>query len=228
MQNEKIAIIALIIIIAGALSVYLISENQEDLFSNLFPSNTDTPIVVGNTTVAEGDCIDIQYIGRYATNNTVFDSSYTNDEYTVPGTPLKVFVTTDPTILPPADYQANYTSGIIEGLMEQLVGTELDETYTFNIPDEKAYGEKKLIEGATFNSSTFAINSLDPNLSLNQTLKVTSLNTSSLSLEWINIDSDSKFTMPQIILGDLSSQVQDEIIIIPPPYFIWENSSEIQ
>lgn len=228
MQNEKIAIIALIIIIAGALSVYLISENQEDLFSNLFPSDTDAPIVVGNTTVAEGDCIDIQYIGRYATNNTVFDSSYTDDEYTVPGTPLKVFVTTDPTILPPAEYQANYTSGIIEGLMEQLVGTELDETYTFNIPDEKAYGEKKLMEGATFNSSTFAINSLDPNLSLNQTLRVTSLNTSSLSLEWINIDSDSKFTMPQIILGDLSSQVQDEMIIIPPPYFIWENSSEIQ
>jgi hypothetical protein len=57
---------------------------------------------------------------------------------------------------------------------------------------------------------------------------VTSLNDSSLSLEWINIDTEEPFTMPQIILGDLSSQVQDEMIIIPPPYFIWENSSEIQ
>ena len=228
MQNEKIAIIALIVIIAGALSVYLISENQEDLFKNLFPSGNNNPPVTGNKTVAEGDCIDIQYIGRYASNGTVFDSSYTDDNNTVFGTPLKVFVTTDPTKSPPDEYYANYSSGIIEGLMEQLIGLKLGKTYTLEIPANKAYGENKLKMGSIFNSSTFAINSINPNLSLNQTLKVTLLNGSYINLEWIDIDTDLKFTMPQIILGDLSSQIQDEMIIIPPPYFIWENSSEIQ
>ena len=33
--------------------------------------------------------------------------------------------------------------------------------------------------------------------------------------------------MPQIILNDLYSSNQSEMLIIPPPYYLWENSSEI-
>jgi FKBP-type peptidyl-prolyl cis-trans isomerase 2 len=228
MQNEKIAVIALIVIIAGALSIYLVSENQEDLINVLFPPTESNGIVVNESFIANGDCIDIQYIGRYATNNTVFDTSYEDVENKISGDPLRVFVTQDPTVSPPSEYQMNYSSSIIEGLMEQLPGLELGKTYSLNIPDEKAYGEKKLSEGITFNSSTFAINSLKPALSLNQTLKVTMINTTGINLEWINIDVEEMFTMPQIILGDLSSPVQEEMIIIPPPYYIWENASSIQ
>jgi FKBP-type peptidyl-prolyl cis-trans isomerase 2 len=225
MQNEKIAVIALIVIIAGALSVYLISANQEDLLKSLFPSGNNNPPITGNTTVAEGDCIDIQYIGRYASNGTVFNSSYTDDNYTVPGIPLKIFVTLDPTKSPPTEYQANYTSGIIEGLMEKLIGLKLGKTYTLNIPADEAYGAKKFTVGAVFNSSVFAFNYMNPNLSLNQTLKVTSINDTFFSLEWINIDTDSPFTMPQYIIGNLSNE--NESVITLPPYYIWENSSEI-
>ncbi len=36
MQSEKIAVIALVIIIVGALSVYSLATYGEDIFSNLF------------------------------------------------------------------------------------------------------------------------------------------------------------------------------------------------
>ncbi len=67
MQKEKIALIALVIIVIGALSVFLIAVNT-DIFENLFKEKL---------TIAEDDCADVNYIGRFASNNTVFDSSYT-------------------------------------------------------------------------------------------------------------------------------------------------------
>lgn len=228
MQNEKIAAIILVIIIAGALSVYVLSADGNDIFKNLFPTDKETTPVIENE-IQLGDCIDIQYIGRYASNNTVFDSSYADVENKLDGMALQVFVSLDPNELPPIDYRSNYSAGIIEGLMEQLPGLKLGETYVLDpIDPAKAYGENKLEVGAEFKSATFAINTLKPALSLNQTLKVTRLTSVLMDLEWINIEETGIFTMPQLLLGNLSSIDQEEMIDLPPPYFIWENASEIQ
>jgi FKBP-type peptidyl-prolyl cis-trans isomerase 2 len=228
MQNEKIAIIALIIIVAGALSVFLVVSSGEDFFDSLFPSSNNGQEPINENMVEIGDCIDIQYIGRFE-NNTVFDSSYANVDDKTDGTPLKIFVTLNKTELAPIDYRSNYSSGIIDGLMEELPGLELGETYTIGpIDPAKAYGAKKLEVGSTFNTATFAINTLDQTLSLNQTLEVTKITDTLMDLVWINIDQLNVFTMPQIILGNLSSSVQEEMINIPPPYFIWENASQIE
>ena len=227
MQNEKIAIIALIIIVAAALTVFIVVSSDEDFFNNLFPSSNNNQPVNENE-IEIGDCVDLEYIGRYADNNTIFDSSYDDVENKTGGQPLKVFVTLDENALPPVDYRANYSSSIITGLMEELPGLKLGETYTIGpISPEKAYGAKKLKVGSIFNTSTFAINTLDQSLSLNQTLQVTKLNDIVINLKWVDIDTTHKFTMPQILLGNLSSSVQEDMITIPPPYFIWENASEI-
>mgnify|MGYP006282550965 CR=1 FL=1 len=217
MQNEKIAIIALVIIIAGALSAFFVATYWDDLIPN-------PPVDKGG--ISYGDCVDINYIGRYASNNTIFDSSYTDPENKTAGTPLKIFVSEDQTALPPSGY-SNYSAGIIDGLITRLIGLEEGESKSLGpIPPSEAYGEK-LDVGDTFSSSSFALNTINPQLSLNQTLEVTSMTNNNMSLKWVDLDSLGKFTMPQIVLGDLQATNQNDMIIIPPPYFIWQNASEI-
>jgi len=139
MNNEKIALIALVIIIAGALSLFLVSSYGGDILTNLFDdTDTQTPSQ-GDNIIEEGDCADVHYIGRYATNNTVFDSSYDNVDEKTGGSPLNIFITTNKSIQPPTGY-SNYSSGYVEGLLTRLIGTEEGETYTFEIPPEEAYG----------------------------------------------------------------------------------------
>jgi len=224
MNNEKIAIIALVVIIAGALSLFLVSSLGGDILDNLF-SDTDTPSE-GDNVIEAGDCADVHYIGRYASNNTVFDASYADVDEKTGGSPLKIFVTTNKTLPSPTGY-SNYTSSYIDGLLSRLIGKEEGETYSLEIPPSEAYGENKLDVGDRFYSSSFALNTIDTELSLNQTLEVTELTDSNLSLKWVDLDDYGQFTMPQIVLNDLVAQTQEDMIIIPPPHFIWENASEI-
>ena len=69
MQKEKIALIALVVIVVAALSVFLIAVNT-NIFENLFKEKL---------TISEGDCADVNYTGRYTSNNTIFDKSYQFD-----------------------------------------------------------------------------------------------------------------------------------------------------
>jgi len=220
MKTENIAVIALIVIVAGALSAYLIATNGEELFSNFQGENEQPsqPVNTGVEGVVEvGDCIEVEYVGTYV-NGTEFDASN--------GTPLKVFVTLDPTETAPSNY-SDYSSGLIEGFMEGLIGKEIGKSYTITVPPEKGYGENKLDVGDSFKTSSFAVNTLKPELSLNQTLEVTDMDSNFISFKWVDFDAMGLFTMPQIILRDLQSQTYEDMILIVPPYFIWENTSEI-
>ena len=219
MQSEKIAVIALVVIIVGALSVYLLATYGEDIFDNLFGENEESE----PGTIALGDYADVNYIGRYASNGTVFDSSYEDAENKTGGTPLNIFVSLNKTLPPPSDYFSYSASplGMIEGFIPDLVDMKENDTATIGpIPPEKAYGAKKLGIGDTFSTINFA-------LEMNQTVQVTDLTSDSISLKWINVENLGKFTMPQMILKNLSSMDQNEMIIFPPPHSIWENSTEI-
>jgi len=133
MQSEKIAVIALVVIIVGALSVYLLATYGEDIFDNLFGENGETE----PGAIALGDCVDVNYIGRHASNGTVFDSSYEDVENKTGGIPLQMFVSINSSETPP---KYGYM-GIIEGLAEGLVGLKENDTATIGpIPPEKAYG----------------------------------------------------------------------------------------
>ncbi len=142
MENEKIALIALVIIIAGALTVFLVSANLDDILNNL-NSDQDQPL---DTAVEVGDCADVNYIGRFADNKTVFDTSYEDvaideDLYNENRTyePLEIFVNPEGTLSTPEGYE-NYSSSMIQGFLDGLVGMDEGETKTVTIPPEKAYG----------------------------------------------------------------------------------------
>ena len=142
MNNEKIALIALVIIIAGALTVFLVSGNLEDILNNL--TNDQDQSLDSNVEV--GDCVDVNYIGRFADNKTVFDTSYEDiavDEglYNENRTyePLTIFVNPEGILSTPDGYE-NYSSSMIQGFLDGLVGMEKGETKTVTIPPEKAYG----------------------------------------------------------------------------------------
>jgi FKBP-type peptidyl-prolyl cis-trans isomerase 2 len=208
MQKEKIALIALVVIVVAALSVFLIAVNS-DIFENLFKEKL---------TISEGDCADVNYIGRYSSNNTIFDKSYQFADNKSGGTPLKVFVSYNATATSP---KAGYTAGMIKGFMDGIIGMQEGQTKTIGpIPPEKAYGAKKLTVGSIFTTQYLAFG-------MNQTVEVTGYTGENLSLKWTALENLSKFTMPQLVINNLQSQNETEMVIYPPPYYIWENSTSI-
>ena len=208
MQKEKIALIALVIIVIAALSTFLVAANT-DFFENLFKEKL---------TISEGDCADVHYIGRYASNNTIFDTSYTYAENKTGGTPLKVFISLNESATSP---KSGYTAGLIEGFREGLIGLQEGQTKTIGpIPPEKAYGAQKLAVGSIFTTQYLAFG-------INQTVEVTNYTSENLSLRWIQMETLANFTMPQLIINNLHSQNETEMVIYPPPYYIWENTTFI-
>lgn len=208
MQKEKIALIALVIIVIGALSVFLIAVNT-DIFENLFKEKL---------TVAEGDCADVNYIGRFASNNTVFDKSYNDTANKTGGIPLKVFISYNKTATPP---KSGYTAGMIEGFMDGIIGMKEGQTKIIGpIPPEKAYGANKFDVGAIFTSQYLAFG-------MNQTVVVTNYTSENLTVKWIQMENLGNFTMPQLVINNLQSTNETEMVVYPPPYYIWENTTTI-
>jgi FKBP-type peptidyl-prolyl cis-trans isomerase 2 len=208
MQKEKIALIALVIVVVAALSVFVTATNT-DIFENLFKEKL---------ILSEGDCADVDYIGRYASNNTIFDTSYKYAENKSGGTPLKIFLKTFPE---EASWKPGYTTEIIDGFREGLIGMKEGQTKIIGpIPPEKAYGANKLTEGAIFTTQYLAFG-------MNQTVIVTNYTNESISLQWIQMDNLTNFTMPQLVIKNLQSENETEMVLYPPPYYIWKNSTSI-
>jgi FKBP-type peptidyl-prolyl cis-trans isomerase 2 len=93
-----------------------------------------------------GDCVDVNYIGRFQVNNTVFDTSYEdianqsgiyNELRTYE--PLKIFVDPNFELSTPENY-SDYTSSMIPGFINGLIGMNESENKTVVIPPEEAYG----------------------------------------------------------------------------------------
>jgi FKBP-type peptidyl-prolyl cis-trans isomerase 2 len=208
MQKEKIALIALVIIVVAAISTFVVAVNT-DIFDNLFKEKL---------TIEEVDCAEVNYIGRYASNNTIFDSSYTFVENKSGGTPLKIFISYNDSATSP---KAGYSSGMIEGFKDGLIGMQEGQTKTIGpIPPEKAYGVQKLTVGSIFTTQYLAFG-------MNQTVEVTNYTSENLSLRWIQLEDLGNFTMPQLIISNLQSTNETEMVIYPPPYYIWENATSI-
>lgn len=208
MQKEKIALIALVIIVIAALSVFVTAVNT-DIFENLFKEKL---------TIAEGDCADINYIGRYASNNTVFDSSYADWKNKTNASALKIFISFDKNETSP---KSGYSANMIKGFMEGLIGLKEGQTKTIGpILPKDAYGENKFGEGAIFTSQYLAFG-------MNQTVEVLNYTSENLTVKWIQMENLGKFTMPQLVINNLQSTNETEMVIYPPPYYIWENSTTI-
>ena len=134
MQKEKIALIALVIIIIAAVTTFVVAVNTP-FFENLFQ---------GEKIIAIGDYADVNYIGHYASNGSIFGSSYTFPSNKTGATPLKMFVTFNASATPSDNFSA-YTNTInseyVQGFIENLVGVKQGQTKTTAvIPPQDAYG----------------------------------------------------------------------------------------
>jgi len=153
MKREKLAAIGLVLIIIGALSIYFVVEYKDEIIENLTAEKEEEKA----KGIAFGDCVDVHYISRYASNGTVFDSSYDDVENKTGGTPLNVFVTLNTSESPPDDYLSYFSDpldagmdymyyalspiGVKGGFIDSLIGLEEgDKETTGFIPPEKAYG----------------------------------------------------------------------------------------
>jgi FKBP-type peptidyl-prolyl cis-trans isomerase 2 len=215
MRNEKIAIIALAIIIIGALSIFLAATYGEDILDNLFPEEK---------TIEIGDCADVNYVGTFV-NGNVFDSSYTYPENKTGGTPLKIFITMNQSEISPTGYP-QYSSGLIEGFMEGLIGLKEGETATIGpIPPEKAYGAKKIGVGDTFTTSVVMYS--EKGYNFDQTFEVIESNEESMTIKWIDVDDLGTFTLPEGILMEDLESAYFTIYENLPPFYLWENATEV-
>jgi hypothetical protein len=154
MEKEKIASILLVVIIVIALAGFFLITYGDEIFKNLFGKTVEDDIEFG-------DCIDLHYIGRYASNDTIFATSYENADSKSGGTPTKVFITNNKTESPPTEY-ANYKSspimaqtieeflnlslspvGVKEGFFEELVKIKKGDSIKKTLPEltyDKAFG----------------------------------------------------------------------------------------
>ena len=116
MQTEKIAVIGIAIIVVGALGFYAITRPNDEgvtLLDQILENLSSSSDVI-----ELGDCADVHYIGRYASNDTVFSTSYDDAEAKTGGTPLHVFISDNESAAPPEDYTDYYTN-IFSFLMDQ-------------------------------------------------------------------------------------------------------------
>lgn len=133
MEKEKLALAGLVVVVIIAFSVFLYVNYGEDLFK-------------GPETVEYGDCVDLHYIGKYASNNTVFDTSYEDANSKTGGTVLQLYVAQNATDYPSDENFANNYSALlgqdfVEGLVEGVEGLKEGETKTIGpIEPENAYG----------------------------------------------------------------------------------------
>jgi FKBP-type peptidyl-prolyl cis-trans isomerase 2 len=206
MKNEKIAILALVVIIVVSLSAYAGYEYGDEILINLFG---EEPKII-----KYGDCVDFNYIGKYASNGTIFESSYEDLENKTNGTPLQVFVTDNKTELPPEGYQT-YSSDIIDGMMEGLIGLKKGDMATIGpIPPEKAYGR--------FPSKGDYINISDPATGEEVNIAIVDIiENTAMPEEYVDMLGNKKTTL--FLLRFETYKINDRITQYPS----WENATVV-
>lgn len=199
MQNEKLAAILLVIVIVGSISVFLTVTYGEDILNTLTGKKT------GENAIALGDCVDVSYIGRYASNNTIFDSSYNDTTTKTGGTPLNIFASLNQSESPP-DGHETYTNLIdgyyVKGFIEGLVGLNEGDSKTIGpISPEDAYGVyPKVGDVITISDPTSG---------------------KEFKIQFVNITNNG--TTTSFVLRDSSYSLGE----IMPIYLSWENATVI-
>ena len=118
------------------------------------------------TPVEIGDCVEVNYIGRYQVNNTVFDTSYEDVakaegiyDSTRSYQPLKVFVDPAGNMSVPTGYE-EYSSSMIPGFIKGLVGMSIGENKTVVVPPEEAYGTWNVSLAEQFQMSNYSLDTV--------------------------------------------------------------------
>jgi len=151
MQQEKIALGALVVIIVAILGLYILST--EGVLDNLLK---------GEKEIELGDCADVQYIGRY-TDNEIFGFSYDNLANKTGDSPLNIYLSYNTSSSPPEGY-GNYSNNILmsygeyynKEFIEGLIGLKEGDKKTINIiPTDESNGVRPEI-GDEINLTEYA------------------------------------------------------------------------
>lgn len=213
-RNFAAAILVIIIVVALSFILLLQTDTEgktvlDKILKNLFKEED---------IIEFGDYADVHYIGRYSSNDMVFDSSYNDVDNKSGGKPLQIFVTLNSSEIPSSLY-SNYSNKIngnyIEGFINNLIGLKKgDNSTTDNIPPEKAYGVTPVV-GDVINLSEFG----------GGVVKIVDIKENqSPPLEWIQYGLDPNQTITIYTLRDESHYVGE---IIEMNYPSWENSSVV-
>lgn len=131
MQKEKIVAILLVVIIVGALVSFIVISYGDEIFENLFGEKQKIEL---------GDCVQVKFIGRYESNDTIFDSSYADWVNQTGGNPKNIFISLESNASSPEGY-SDYSQYVVKGFMEGLVGLKKGQTVTVGpIKPERPYG----------------------------------------------------------------------------------------
>jgi len=129
-----------------------------------------TPVTMVNVSVVTpveiGDCVEVNYIGKYQVNGTVFDTSYETvakaEGLYDPSRyyqPLKVFVDPAGNLSTPSGYE-NYSSSMIPGFIKGLIGMKIGENKTIVVPPEEAYGTWNVSLAEQFQMSNYSLDTV--------------------------------------------------------------------
>ncbi len=100
------------------------------------------PSFLKPNTIEVGDCVDVEYVGRFAINGTIFTTTYEDGKNKTGGTPEKLFVNPDMTLSIPRGYET-YTSAptfVPQEAIRSLIGMKEGETKNITLSPEEAYG----------------------------------------------------------------------------------------
>ena len=146
METEKLAVIVLAIIIVAGLSAVIISN--EDIL-DMFKGEEKEAETVGDGIIAIGDCVDVYFTERFASNNTVISTNIESVAieagiYDAENTyePAQVFMDPNYELITPPEGYENYSSWLyLPKFVEALEGLKDGQTKTITLESEDAYGD---------------------------------------------------------------------------------------
>lgn len=169
MQKEKLAAIGLAIIIIGALSGFLLVTYWDEIVENLY--GKEEKVYIGPIEV--GDCVQVNYIGRFQVNNSIFSTNYEDiakqeglyDE-NLSYEPLKIFINPNYNLTTPNDYE-EYNSDFLSdnnpmplGFLNGLIGMNVSDKKTVTLAPEDAYGDWNESLAEMFGMGTYPLESV--------------------------------------------------------------------
>ena len=123
-KKTGIALLALIIIIVVLVSALIL------------------PSLLQQKIIALGDCAEVEYIGAFTTNGTIFTTTYDDAAHNIGGSPQNLYVNLNPNIVAPSKCGATSPSTFIPpNAIHALVGMKEGETKNITLSPTEAYGD---------------------------------------------------------------------------------------
>jgi FKBP-type peptidyl-prolyl cis-trans isomerase 2 len=118
------------------------------------------PSLLQQKTIGIGDCAQVQYIGRFTTNGTIFAITYASSIGTI-GTPQNLFVNPNSNLFPPSKCGATVQPADMPyEALRALVGMKEGETRNITLPSAKAFGDWDTNLAAQFGLETYPVDEI--------------------------------------------------------------------